>query len=340
MDPDSGGDTGSYRPMGNQPVRVLELNILDWFEDKYQGFRAELEAIGAASGASRTIKYYCGEAPILDPKGHDMTPHVKLANGQICLHETFLSYVWALSYAMMVVFDEGLHGPKTGKDPGHGKPLGYFLAGGYGLLDYGLSLIREYKPWPQDLPSPDPSHYTGEDTYYPTRASGIYLAAVDFILCHELAHIACGHLGRHTDAISRGQVLPAHEIRAAESEADAWAMGRVTRGIRNPDRPATTVGFGAIAGLASVLLLGAEITSITHPDTDERIRAVMQGLGPDRMDNLWGVVAAYYIAWSVHYGVDLQLAQQFDTYGDCVDAIEKQLRPRKDAEERRRFGLD
>ena len=342
MKSDSSDGEQPYTPIGTQPVRVLKPNILDWFEGKYPEFRSELEQIGAASGASISIKYYCDEAPIFNPNGDKLTPHVLVENGQICLHETFLSYVWALSYSIMVIFDEKLHGPKTGKQPSHGKPVGHFLQYGYDVLEYGLSLVKDYKPWPTDLPNPDPNWYKGEDSYFPTRANAIYFAAVDFILCHEVAHVACGHLKKMAEAQSKGEYLPRHEIKAGEIEADAWALERVIRGIRGPARTRTTVGFGAVAGLASVLFLRTELTSSTstHPDTDNRIRAVLEGLGGEKIGNLWGIAAAYYVAWSTHYKIGLDWKDEFDTYGDFVDEIERQLRDHKVSEEMRRFSFD
>lgn len=339
MRSDSGHGEQPYIPMGNQPVRMLEQNILDWFERKYPEFRSELEQIGAASGAPISIKYYCDEAPIFNPNGDILMPYVTIENGQICLHETFLSYVWALSYSIMVIFDEGSHGPKTEKQPSHGKPVGHFLQYGYDVLEYGLSLVKNYKPWPTDLPNPDPNWYKGEDNYFPTRANAIYVAAVDFILCHEIAHVTCGHLKKMAEAQLKGEYLPKYEIKEGEIEADAWALERVIRGI-DPERTKTTVGFGAVAGLASILFLGTDLTSSDHPDTDNRIRAVLEGLGGEKIDNLWGIAAAYYVAWSTYYKIDLDLEGEFDTYGEFVDEIESQLRDRKASEEMRRFDFD
>ena len=329
-----------YTPIGNQPVRVLELNVLDWFEGKYPEFRSELEQIGAASGASRSIKYYCDEAPIRNPNGGVLTPHIAIKNGEIGLYETFLSYVWALSYSILVIHDEQLKGKMTGIQPLHRKPIGHFLQYGFDVLNFGLSLVEDYKPWPADLPNPDPKWYRGEDDFFPTRANGIYLAAVDFILCHEVAHVACGHLKKIAEAQSKGECLSRQEIKAVEAEADRWALKRVIRGINDTTRAKTTVGFGAVAGLASVLFLGTELTSDSHPDTDTRFRAVLEGLGEEKTGDLWGIVASYYIAWSTFYGVRLDFDGEFDTYCDLVDEIERQLQDRKVFEEMRGFGFD
>jgi len=330
--------TESYHPMGTQPVRVLEQNVLAWFEGKYSEFRAELEQIGKDFGTTRGIKYYCDEEPIRgDPQG-DMTPYVQVEGGQIGIHETFLSYVWALSYASFVIFDEQFHGPRTGKQPEHGKPLGYFLENGYKVLNYGLSLITEFRKWPADLPNPDT--YKGEDTHFPGRTNAIYLAAVDFILCHEVAHIACGHLRRLQEAEQSGQYITSREIKEFEIEADRWAVERVRKGIRPPERSKTAVGFGVVAGLGSLLFLNRELTSSTHPDKDDRIHNALLALSVDDLDSLWGIVAAFYAAWDRRFGVGIDYSGEYENYKALVDHIERQLDPLKRDEEVRRFGLD
>jgi hypothetical protein len=316
--------------ISTQPVRVLEGNVLAWFEGKYPEFRQELEEIGRKYGNVRTIKYFCDEAPILGHKEGDMTPYVKIANGEIALHETFLSYIWALSYAFLVIFDERMQRPRIGKQPAHGMPLGHFVDQAYSVLDYGLSLLTEFHQWPKALPSPE--SYSADDKFYVERANGIYLAAVDFVLCHELGHIACGHLGRaSSDPV---------EIKEFEQEADQWALARVRKGIRPPERTYTMVGFGAIAGLGSLLFLKRELTSDTHPDKDERIINVLTSLSIDDEDNLWGIAAAFFIVWNEYFKGDMDVSGEYNTYKDLIQAIREQLQPLKRHKENGRMRLD
>ena len=323
--------------LGSQPVRVLEAKVLAWFEDKYPEFRQELEAIGVHWVLSRRIKYYCDVAPILaHDHEHHITPYID-RSGQIGLHETFMSYVWALSYSFMVIFDEGLHGPKIDKPPGHGYRLGHFLSRGYSTLNYGIKLLHEFQPWPESLPSPE--QCSEEDQYYVTRANGIYICAADFILCHEVAHAACGHLANQSEAATRGENLPNHEIRVMEHEADQWALSHVIKGIRE-ERSRTMVGFGAIAGLGALLFLESEITSGTHPDTDDRMISVLNTLCSDSRDNLWGVAATFFIAWNFGFDKGLDLPTECDTYEALFQEIVGLLTHLKRQEDLRWFGLD
>lgn len=324
--------------MGTQPVRVLAGNLLAWFEGKYPEFRRELKEIGRTFGATRVIKYVCNEEPIVGHKQGNLTPYVTVAEGQIGIHETFLSYVWGLSYGFLVIFDEQIHGPSTGREPSHGKPLGYFTSRGYEVLNHALGLIAEFETWPPNLPNPE--NCAAEDRFFVERANAIYLAAVDFILCHELAHVACGHLKRRKETDQRGEHITPAEIKKLEGEADKWAFDCVSRGIRGPERSATTVGFGAVTGLGSLLFLNRGLTSGTHPDKDDRIGSVLSGLSLDEKDSLWGVAAAFYMAWDQRFQAGLDISGEFDTYQALVQAILGQLESIKREEQDRQMGLD
>lgn len=335
---------GDIRVTGTQPVALLDYSVLEWFEGKYPDFRAELEAIGREFGHKREIRYFCDEMPILGNQEGDLIPHVTIDSGQITIHETFLSYVWALSYAFLVIFDEKIHGPRTGREPLHGKPLGYFYPKGDAALNYGLGLITEFAKWPADLPSPE--RPGSENAYYVERANGIYVAAVDFILCHELAHIARHHLHRLKQTWRSGRDLASAQLKRFEREADKWALKRVLRGVRPPQRTLTAVGFGAIVGLGSLLFLNDSLTSRSHPDVDHRIRSLLSALPLDARDNLWGVAAAFYVAWNLRFSAGLDFSGDYEDYKTLVRAIDKQLESRKRLESnasqsvvRRKLGL-
>lgn len=329
-------DPGKKHPIGNQPVRVLEANVLEWFEGKYPEFRQELEAVGVRWGLSRKLRYFCDKIAILadNPEDH-MIPYIE--DGVIGLHETFMSYLWTVCYSFMVIFDERMHGPHINQIPGHGYPLGHFAGRGYSVLTYGLKLIKEFQPWPDALPSPE--RCSEEDQYYVTRANGIYVSAADFILCHEIAHSVCGHLHKQAETVARGGFLPSYEIRTMEREADQWALACVIKGIRQK-RTRTTIGMGVVAGLGALLLLGSQISSTNHPDMDDRMLAALNELCSDPKDNLWGVADAFLIAWNETFKKGIKLPSECDTYQDLFQAVLSEVSNLKKEEDRRRFGLD
>lgn len=249
-----------------------------------------------------------------------MIPHVTWTTDEICLHESFLSYVWALSYAFLVIFDEQIHGPGVTKVPERGLPLGHFVERAYGVLRYGLGLRTDFEPWPQSLPNPE--NYGDEDEFYVLRANAIYLAAVDFILCHELAHIACSHSKKLMDVKRRDDYISS--VREFEQEADQWAFTCVLKGIGG-ERTPTTVGFGAITALGALLFLQQSLTSRTHPDTDDRILSVLERLSLDDKDNLWGAATAFFLAWNAGSSNDIELPTEGDTYKELFFSVRSAL---------------
>jgi hypothetical protein len=94
-----------FRPgPGFQPVRGLHSRILGLFENAApQFFDTIKEQIGYA-GANPEIAYWMDEIPV-------RTPKVEGLDGKISIQETFLSYLWALSYSILVSYDERVNRP-------------------------------------------------------------------------------------------------------------------------------------------------------------------------------------------------------------------------------------
>jgi predicted metal-dependent peptidase len=43
---------------------------------------------------------------------------------------------------------------------------------------------------------PNPEEYSTDDVFFIERANGLFVYAMNFILCHEFAHIELNHLER------------------------------------------------------------------------------------------------------------------------------------------------
>ena len=150
------------------------------------------------------------------------------------------------------------------------------------------------------------------------RAEYTWLLSISFYLT-KVGHIACDHfrkLGKTPD-----------KRKEFEQEADLWALSRVQKGIRSPKRSQTTVGFGVIAGLGSLLLLNKDLTQHDHPDNDERIANIMTGLNLNDIENLWGVAATFFWLWKEVFGVRLNISSEFNTYKEFFQDIICQLQP-------------
>ena len=303
--------TDSRKFQGRQPIRVLEHNISEWFECKYPDFPQELKKKCKNYPNAGVIKFNIDEIPV-----RCALPYVK-SDGEIVLHEVFLSYIWAMAYAFVVIFDEAIHGPRAEIQPAHGMGLGRFLDEANKLFDYGHSLLDVFSAWHENYPNPE--NCTEVDRYYVEKVNGIFAAAADFIICHEFAHIACDHFAK-TNNTPRKML---------EREADRIALDWVMNGIREPERPRTTVAFGALIGLGSLLFLRLRLTSCTHPDIDERIANIITESAVEDRDNLWGIGTVFFFLWKKRFNVCLKIATEYDTYRELFEDIIRQLQPLK-----------
>jgi hypothetical protein len=83
---------------GNQPIRVLENRIFNWFKETYPDFHEEVDSEMEFNGL-KGINIIYGDIAIPE------VPEINEAR-EIVFHETFLSYLWTLSYSLFVIFDE------------------------------------------------------------------------------------------------------------------------------------------------------------------------------------------------------------------------------------------
>ena len=65
-----------------------------------------------------------------------------------------------------------------------------------------------------------------------------------------------------------------------------------------------------------------------------RSASVLAGLPLDARDNLWGIAAAYYIAWNIRFSADLEFSGHYASYGKLVRAIDSHLESKKRRESR------
>src|SRR6266571_4333410 len=87
---------------GSQPVRVLQHNLTLALENANPGFLTELKRLIAEDGLQPGIAYSISDCPILDPEGSG-PPSIRSSDKKIELPETFLSFMWGVTYTLVVV---------------------------------------------------------------------------------------------------------------------------------------------------------------------------------------------------------------------------------------------
>jgi hypothetical protein len=311
-----------YVPLhaGTQPIRVLQFNIPAQFENTNPDFISLTLDTVATKGLQLGIAYVMNEDAILAKvNGHLQTPFVD-GKGKIHVHESFLSYVWCVSFSLWVLYDEAVAKPSQNKFLGYEKNIinNNLIEQTQQLFDYGLSIIRSFSKWNRsELPNPE--LYPDEMEFYVGRANGIFVNAVNFILCHEFAHVEREHITQ----IKMGSNTHSH-ILMFEKEADKRAIELMLDGATEQNR--YTRQLGILVGLCCLLFFKKETTGApTHPDVDDRIHGYLTALNLDSESPLWGVAAMAIRLWDRKFSVDLQYPATIADFKEMYQSLRDQI---------------
>ncbi|GAA4363847.1 hypothetical protein GCM10023185_32880 [Hymenobacter saemangeumensis] len=304
-----------------QPVRVLYQNLKHWFKNTYPQFQTEeLDKAIKNLGLHEEINVIDREDKVAMPAG---VGTFKI----ITIQETFLSYLWCISYSLLFIYDKQIHEPKINPDFELTDDLTEKLSKAHSLFKYGLSLLKSYNYWDiEDLPNPE--YYDELDDEYIEKANGVYVNAVNFILLHELAHVSLGHIDNDISHEENGTKAEAQEILDGEYEADAFAFERIVKGASYLTNQ-STVAAGVVTGLCSFLFFTTTLKGGDHPDPDERLKIALDKLNLQPEDNLWGVSCLAFKLWAMATGIELNWPPIVDTYQDLFNLTVQTLNKRK-----------
>lgn len=287
----------THIPRGFLPINVLESDIIGWMENHSTEYFSFVNYLVTNHNLNRGIVYHINDRPILydayDPSTYRLkliaqTPRViKEKNGTktIELHEVFLAYLWSVSYSMWVIYDYAIVMPTHNKS--YDGTADFSIEpqkSAKDLFIYGISLIKEYKDWPANLPSP--KNITTETKDLIEKTNGIFLNAISFIIAHELAHVSHKHLDNFLQYIPENYP----KIKEREKDADTTAINILKKSI-NENNAQSMVILGSIIATASLLYFGKAVQSPTHPDKDDRIKSVIESFELEDTHHMWGIAA-------------------------------------------------
>ena len=274
---------------GYQPVRFLQPLLLGAFENAAPGFFDLLQEQVRYNGANPAVTYD------MDPLPAD-GPHIEGVDGTIYLRESFLSYLWGVSYAGLVIYDETIVRPRITPEYVRSAEQQKLITGAVGVFKYALSLTRRYSHWPLEQ-LPNPERYSEQETFYVEKTDAVFVMATVFVLIHEYAHFFLGHL----ESDAAGIVQTSTERKADETAADRFAIQTMLEGAAIADpQTANTIRCGIVVGLGAILLPHQNLDGgDEHPDPHLRLNAGIQLLELTADDNLWGIGAMMLALWAM-----------------------------------------
>lgn len=309
---------------GNQPIRVLQHNITTQFESTNPTFLELTKTVIQQKGLNPGINYYINNLAIIEKvDGHSQTPYVD-ENCKIAIHETFLSYVWCISYSMLVLYEEAI--AKVSQNI-ISKSIIHTIDNAkiekaHEVFDYARSLIVVFSDWEkQNLPNPEV--YALDDEFYIERANGLFVYAMNFILCHEFAHVEKGHI----EYLKQGK-SSATETLVHEKEADERAIELVLLG--SDARTKLSTEMGVLIGLCCLLFFSSKSVTTTHPATDERIHNLLETINPpDPADAHWGIAALAYKLWDNQFSKNFTWPKEVRDLKELYELIRKEIQIEK-----------
>jgi len=264
---------------GDQPIRVFYGH----FEKIFDDIKADLAIKYPASDISQVVLHFkTDDRPAKSPKA---------LSWMIQVQDTFLSFLWAYCYGIMILT------PMGGKELTDNE-----RTDARKLLNYAHSLLKYYSEWDKEsLPNPE---LHGKDEKRLIAASNwAFLVALNFIIYHEFAHIILGHVTEGIVTIDRSLEM--------EEEADSFAVDRLLESDQFDD----ISYIGALLAPCSLTFFSPEFSGgKDHPDPDDRIRDYLEHLNLDENHFLWGIASYALMEWQIVFKKVYMTPRAFENF--------------------------
>jgi len=282
---------------GTQPVRIVHHMLTYMFAHSYLGFLDELKKEIEDGKLNPEIDLVFAEEAIRHDHGYH-TPRASKETRAIQLHETFLSFLWCVTYSVYVLYLETIDFPAINVLTGYDKyPVSdKEIELAKEVFEYGKSLIAYYSPWNKDN-LPNPELFLAEKRTYPEQTNLFYTDAVKFILAHEYTH-----LKSHIDYIDEN--TPESYYLKFEYEADDTAIKNSLKGAT----PASVYAVcgGIVIGILSMLFFKATTTGEKHPNTEDRLTNALKQLPDVENELTWGLACIGLELWEAQFELNFE----------------------------------
>lgn len=300
---------------GNFPTRILRYNITDHFAN-VRDTTYEYVLEGVSSGkVNAGIEVDIDRAPI-------RTPFADCETKIIHLQESFIGFMWALSYSMFVIHEEGVQKKLLANQfRGQINFDSDLLKRAKALFDWAITLKDEYSDWDPNLPNPE-SFLNDTEKWYAEKVNGIFSDAITYDLFHEFSHLVNNHCEGLGNLLKKEAKKLTVEERALykqiETEADNNAFDSI---IQEFDSEKYKLHKGLaiiIAHVASLFIIKnpRSVKQIVHPDIDNRISNSIERLNLDEdadSDYVWSFGALACKFFFDNHGIPTDLSDSATT---------------------------
>ena len=292
--------------------------LLFWFQNTHPSFAKDLIEQIQKNEMKAELKIPHDEVPIITATGSYLTPYVD-KNKVLEIHETFLSYVWCVSYSIYVLFLETIDYPKVNAEVGYEKykVTPEEIEKAKEMFNYAKSLIKSFSVWDKDK-MPNPESYLAEKRNYVEQTNLFYTDAVKFILCHEYTHIK-----KHIDKIDH--TTPHSHFLDMEKEADSDALALVKMGII-PEYNEWSIKGGVVIAMLSMFYFSEVTTGKKHPSTEDRLTFILEDLDLPDDDFVWAFACIGLKLWDEQFGLNFKWEKANISYKELYYRIVAEIK--------------
>jgi len=299
--------------VGLQPISVLKHNLIARLEERSEEL---IRLLQIESKLGNNIQYVSYNLPLVDRQ----TPYIN-DKGTIHIHETFLSYLWIISFTMFVLYEEGVaipdqikRGYKTHKN--QDRALMNLTEE---LFDYAKSLVKNFSKWDINyFPNPEFYDRDTDEGFYIERNNDLYVEAMNFILFHEIAHAELEHINKKIS-----QNLSNESLKILELEADSRAINLLLENYKSLN----ATHLAIIIGLASIIFSGKSLVGGgEHPDIDKRIENALEIIQPTDDSPVWAFLVLFLKLWDKQFSHNFIENSHYDSFKDFYYELIQQAR--------------
>ena len=248
---------------GDQPIRVFYKLI----ESDFLSIKESLNQLQPNQNIRKVkLDFITESLKVIGPSTNGL---------KITLHDTFLSFLWAYIYSIIVIAPIG--GKEASIEENHEARE---------LRKYAHGLMKEFSEWDKEA-MPNPEVFGKDENRLIGVTNAVFILSVRFILLHEFAHIFLGH--PFVPAIQRTP----ENIKKMEIDADNVAIEWALQTLENEDDFSGKLSL--ITALNSLSFSPNKFSnSDSHPSPEDRIEVYLQRLTLADDNFLWG-----YAMWSI-----------------------------------------
>lgn len=231
--------------------------------------------------------------------------------GQMTYNECFLCYLWCMCYYGLVSYEKAIVIYQLNKQNGTNETIDKSAIHIAEMAhQYAMSMVKYYSEWPSEIPTPQ-DYDNNEDVRFTNQ---LFLYAINYIMCHETAHIVLGH----KDGII------GKESFTQELDADIWAFKTI---LTPPYKDSElTVHMGILMGLCSMIMSSPRTADgQTHPSSFKRLNAFLNFINPAPESQLYAMASLYIGVWDITFSKSYDWIEQCDNYKEMYNHIYHQI---------------